>query len=55
MKDIKIESTFTVFEDLSELPEEIVNLMQYAIEARMTHRSAERIVMESGIPGFQFV
>ena len=34
MKDIKIESTFTVFEDLSELPEEIVNLMQYAIEAR---------------------
>jgi cytidine deaminase len=34
MKEIKIESTFTVFDNLEELPQEISFLMQKAIEAR---------------------
>ena len=34
MKDIKIESTFTVFNDFNELPEDVADLMRYAIEAR---------------------
>jgi cytidine deaminase len=34
MKEIKIESIFTVFDNLEELPEEISFLMQKAIDAR---------------------
>ena len=34
MKEIKIESTFTVFDNLEELPQEISFLMERAIEAR---------------------
>ena len=34
MKDIKIESTFTVFNDFNELPEDVAELMLNAIEAR---------------------
>ena len=34
MKEIKIESTFTVFDNLNELPKEISYLMQKAIDAR---------------------
>jgi cytidine deaminase len=34
MKEIKIESTFTVFDNLEELPQEIFFLMERAIEAR---------------------
>ncbi len=34
MKDIKIESILTVFDNLKELPKEIIALMQKAIEAR---------------------
>lgn len=34
MKEIKIESTFIVFDNLDELPQEISFLMQKAIEAR---------------------
>ena len=34
MKEIKIESTFTVFDNLEELPQEISFLMEKAIEAR---------------------
>lgn len=34
MKEIKIESTFTVFDNLEELPQEISFLMQKAIDAR---------------------
>lgn len=34
MKDVKIESTLTVFEDFNELPEAIKELMQQAIDAR---------------------
>lgn len=34
MKEVKIESTFTVFDNLDELPQEISFLMQKAIEAR---------------------
>lgn len=35
MKNIKIESILTVFDNLNELPKEIVSLMQEAIEARV--------------------
>jgi len=34
MKEVKIESTFKVYEDLSELPDDIQQLMQSAIETR---------------------
>lgn len=34
MKEVKIESTFKVFEGLSELPDDIQHLMQSAIETR---------------------
>ncbi len=34
MKDIKIESTLTVYDNFDELPQDIANLMQHAIEAR---------------------
>lgn len=34
MKDIKIESTLTVYDDFSELPSDIASLMEKAIEAR---------------------
>lgn len=34
MKEVKIESTLYVFEDLNELPEDTIKLMQKAIEAR---------------------
>ncbi len=34
MKEVKIESTFKVYEDLSELPDNIQQLMQSAIETR---------------------
>ena len=34
MKEVKIESMFTVYEDLSELPDDIQQLMQSAIETR---------------------
>ena len=34
MKEIKIESTFSVFDNLNELPKEISYLMQKAIDAR---------------------
>ena len=34
MKEIKIESTFTVFDNLTELPNDVSYLMQKAIEAR---------------------
>ena len=34
MKDIKIESKFTVYDDIKELPEDIFKLMQMAIDAR---------------------
>ncbi len=34
MKEVKIESTFKVYEDLSELPDDIQQLMQFAIETR---------------------
>lgn len=34
MKDIKIESTLKVFENFEELPKEVLELMEYAIEAR---------------------
>jgi len=34
MKEIKIESTFTVFDNLVELPKDVSNLMQKAIDAR---------------------
>ncbi|MGM5470485.1 cytidine deaminase [Flavobacteriaceae bacterium LMO-SS05] len=34
MKEIKIESTFTVYDDLNEVPQEISLLMEKAIEAR---------------------
>ena len=34
MKDIKIESTFTVFEEFNELPDDIATLMKHAINAR---------------------
>ena len=34
MKVIKIESSFTVYDDLNELPIDIIDLMQYAVEAR---------------------
>ncbi|WP_323789321.1 cytidine deaminase [Psychroserpens sp.] len=34
MKDIKIESTLTVYENFSELPSDIASLMEKAIEAR---------------------
>lgn len=35
MKDVKIESTFTVFESSKELPKEVVSLMKSASEARL--------------------
>ena len=35
MKDIKIETSFTVFEDLKELPEAVINLMEEAKAARL--------------------
>ncbi|MCL6294089.1 cytidine deaminase [Jejuia spongiicola] len=34
MKEVKIESTLYVFEDLSELPQDVIKLMHKAIEAR---------------------
>ncbi|MBU2938447.1 cytidine deaminase [Lacinutrix sp. C3R15] len=34
MKEIKIESTLTVFDDFNELPKDIASLMEQAIEAR---------------------
>ncbi len=34
MKEVKLESTFTVFDNLDELPSDISSLMQAAIEAR---------------------
>ena len=34
MKNIKIESILTVFDNLNELPSEIIGLMQKAVEAR---------------------
>jgi len=34
MKEVKLESTFTVFDNLNELPTDISSLMQGAIEAR---------------------
>ncbi|MFK7782155.1 cytidine deaminase [Psychroserpens sp.] len=34
MKDIKIESTLTVYDDFNELPSDIASLMEHAIEAR---------------------
>ena len=34
MKEVKIESTLFVFEDLNELPEDVIKLMDKAIEAR---------------------
>ena len=34
MKEIKIESTLTVFDDFNELPKDIASLMKQAIEAR---------------------
>lgn len=34
MKEVKIESTFKVYEDLNELPDDIQQLMQFAIETR---------------------
>jgi len=34
MKEVKLESTFTVFDNLDELPADISSLMQAAIEAR---------------------
>ncbi len=34
MKEVKIESTFKVYEDLSELPDDIQQLMQSAIKTR---------------------
>ncbi|WP_422105812.1 cytidine deaminase [Winogradskyella sp.] len=34
MKVIKIESSFTIYDDISELPNNVVDLMQKAIEAR---------------------
>lgn len=36
MKDIKIESTFTIYDNLQELPKEITLLMQEAINVRKT-------------------
>ncbi|WP_460219805.1 cytidine deaminase [Psychroserpens sp. MEBiC05023] len=35
MKDIKIESTLTVYERIDELPEAITSLMEKAVEARL--------------------
>jgi cytidine deaminase len=35
MKELKIESIFTVFDNLDELPKEVSNLMQRAIEVRL--------------------
>ena len=34
MKVIKIESSFTVYDDMNELPNDVMDLMQKAIEAR---------------------
>lgn len=34
MKEVKIESTLFVFDDLSKLPEDVITLMQKAVEAR---------------------
>ncbi len=34
MKEVKIESTLYVFEDLSDLPQDVIKLMHKAIEAR---------------------
>ncbi|WP_047547939.1 cytidine deaminase [Psychroserpens sp. Hel_I_66] len=35
MKDIKIESSFTVYEDLNELPKDVANLMKEASKIRL--------------------
>ncbi len=35
MKEIKIESTLTVFDDFNELPKNIASLMEQAMEARL--------------------
>ncbi len=36
MKEIKIESTFSVYDNLDELPQEVLKLMQKAIQARQS-------------------